>query len=193
MAKNKKQETNSPKMNEKSLQVLSCALAVVILIILMSGDMIITRFIKVKPNQDYPASKLPQDKPTDLEQNEQDSVYVSIDLSTLLSKIEAKEEVIVLSGRDGCGACQRFKPVLESVLKEQNRKAYYLDRNENMKTDEYQKLIALDPFIELSFSSTPFLMLFQNGSYKNGICGMMEEENALKITLGKMITETYQK
>jgi len=44
---------NQNKMDKKTVQILACSLAVGVMILLLSGDMIISQIIKVNPNQDY--------------------------------------------------------------------------------------------------------------------------------------------
>lgn len=179
-----------PKMNEKSVQVLGCALAVAILIVLMSGDMIITKFLKVKPNQEYPKVNQPE---IPLPEEDLKEYLLKTDLKTVMEKIEANEKVLVISANEECSPCQKFVPVLKSVVNEKKIKTYYLERKEVVRDDNYEKLIQMDPFIELSFGTTPFLMLFQDGSYKNGISGMMQDEETLKNALNELIFSGYQK
>ena len=54
-------------MNEQSLQVLACAVAVAVMILLLSGDMLISQFITVNPNQDYSKEKENKDSSKDLD------------------------------------------------------------------------------------------------------------------------------
>lgn len=175
MEKNKK----TTKLDEKSLRVLSCALAVGVMILLMSGDMIITKFIKVKPNQ-LPKDEIVEPGPSDdtsVNETPKDefdvSFYQQVSLDVLVEKIEKGETVVYFSGRFTCPPCHSFLPILTEVLKENNMTtAYYIDRSTiKANMPAYEKLVQMDSFISENFGGTPLLLLFHDGKYQNGLSG----------------------
>lgn len=52
---------NHKKIPEKTVQVLSCAMAVAVMILLMSGDIFMSKILHVNPNQDYPYDEKSKD------------------------------------------------------------------------------------------------------------------------------------
>lgn len=195
----KKQKANG-KLDEKSLTVLSCALAVAVMILLLSGDMIITQFIRVNPNQEYPElqekkEEKPQEEPVNnINNEEKDNNY---DVSFLnqttiekaIEKINSGDRVIIFSGRSTCPPCQSFVPILKETFEELNiTNALYFDRNTiDEKTSGYTEFLKYSDILEEEFDSTPFLMIFQDGKWKDYIIGMAPSKEALKEELKQLL------
>lgn len=184
------------RLNEEQLKILSCALAVGVMILLLSGDYIITKFIKTEPNNNYVLNKKEdeqQKEETESTLNQNNNYDVSfltpITIEEALTKIKAKERVIIFSGRSTCGPCQMFVPVLKKALEELSiTDVYYFDRNKiNNQTPGYEEFIKYNSILQERFGSTPFLMMFNNGSWQDYILGMMPEEETLKETIKNKI------
>jgi len=201
----KKEQKSNGKLDEKSLQVLSCSLAVAVLLLLLSGDMIISQFLRVNPNQDYPLEEKQEESNSGTEVFENDShkeePSVSYDvsymkessISEILQKIASKETVFLFSGRSTCPPCRAFVPVLKKVSEKwQLDNLYYLDRSKiHSETEGYQEFLAYSHELQTSFTSTPYFMIFQNGVYQESVIGMYETNEALETVLNTLI-QKYQ-
>jgi len=178
--------------SDKTLTVLSCSIAVAVMILLLSGDMIISKFIQVHPNQNVLEEN--QEKKQDVLEDEHDDTHPVIsdssydvsflkqtDLKDILNHIQNNETVFLFSGRSTCGPCRLFLPVLKEVFQEfETISGYYLNRNEVVESNEYYEFIHLSNILEEKFGSTPFFMIFQNGELKDYIIGMNPSTGALK-------------
>lgn len=200
-------------LDEKALRVLSCSVAVAVMILLLSGDMIISKFIRVNPNQEVmneekddasnvdddfkehikepPVQKDILDEPIDPIYDT--SFLQKIDLSSLMTKIQNKEVIFLFSGRSTCGHCIDFLPILKDVFKILNvQTGFYIDRNSVLESDEvYDTFLKLSPVIENNFIGTPFFMIFKDGQFQDYIMGMPHDKNDLKNRLEDMIKK-YQ-
>ncbi|MCI8575492.1 MAG: thioredoxin family protein [Bacilli bacterium] len=197
---------NRKSMPEKSIQVISCALAVVVMILLMSGDMIMSKILRVNPNQDYPydtnhSANEKEDNVPSNKEDESSSVDITIDtdydvsfmkstnLMELQKLIQTGETIYVFSGRSTCPPCRRFVPILKKVVKEyQLENVYYLNQSLISETTEgYDTFIAYSTQLQEKFGTTPYFMVFKNQKYQTGQIGMLKEE-----TLENYLRELFQ-
>lgn len=194
------------KIDEKTVRVLACAVAVAVMILLLSGDMFLSRLIHVNPNQEYKENDR-DNKQSDVKQEESKQTVQSnidntanpnvdydvtfmnqISLKETYDKIMNQETVLVLSGRSTCGPCKRFVPVLKSVYSELHIKdGIYLDRNSiKSNTEGYQEFLDLSDTISENFGGTPFFMIFQDGKLKDYILGITSEEEVKEDLIRKI-------
>lgn len=179
-------------MNEQSLQVLACAVAVAVMILLLSGDMLISQFITVNPNQDYSKEKENKDSSKDLdsiENNYDTSFLKEVSLEEIVEKIKEDSLVVVFSGKSTLSSCQRFLTVLTSSLKELNYDtALYLEQGKiDTNTNGYEEFLSISPTLEQEFLNPPLLMFFKNGVLVDYISGMTNE-NTLQEMIKSKIT-----
>lgn len=178
-----KNKEKNKKIDEKSLQTLSCAIAVAGMILLLSGDFLISRFIRINPNQIYIEPKETAISNYDI------SFLNPVSLTEASAKIKEGGRVIIFSGRSTCNPCQNFIPILKETLNELNiTDALYLERNTILEqSEEYNEFIKYSPILKEEFSSTPFLMIFQNGKWDDYILGLPKSEGLLKDNLKKKL------
>lgn len=183
---------------EKSLQVISCALAVVVMILLMSGDMIMSKILRVNPNQDYPYDvnkgsdeKVNSSVDIDVSLNYDVSFMKETNLVELRNLILTGNTIYVFSGRSTCPPCKKFVPVLKNVTQElQLTNVYYLNQSEiDEKTEGYQEFTKFSPLLQEEFGTTPFLMVFKDQKYQEGQIGTMGTDEVFT----KYLKEIFQK
>lgn len=190
---------NTKGMPEKSLQVISCAMAVVVMILLMSGDMIMSKILRVNPNQNYPYEE--QDESSKEEKKEEDSSTIqNVDLEydvsfmkptnliELQEYIQKGELIYVFSGRRTCAPCRRFVPILKKVVEDLGiTNIYYLNQSEiNNMTDGYQNFQAYSNELQEKFGTTPYFMIFKDQKYLEGQIGMMKTDELLEDYLKEL-------
>lgn len=191
----------SKKIPEKSLQVLSCAMAVAVMILLLSGDIFMSKILRVNPNQEYPYDEKNDNSSSKEDENSQDikinssnssydvSFMKQVSLVDLDEIIQQGGIIYVFSGRSTCPPCRKFVPVLEKVVKDlQLSNVYYLDQSTIKKTaDGYQKFVDYSEELQKEFGTTPYFMIFNNKSYQEGLIGMSETEESLEKILKNRI------
>lgn len=64
------------------------------------------------------------------------SNIITITGQELLEKLDNKETFIMLISQDGCSHCEEFKPILNRVLKENNKNAYEISWKEIRNNEE---------------------------------------------------------
>lgn len=179
------------KINEKSLQVLSCALAVAVMLLLLFGDMIISRFIPLNPNQNSVKEEKEDETVTKvLESNDYDVSFMNeVSLNRALSDIQTGNLVFLFSGRSTCGPCRSFVPVLKEVYQDLNiTSGLYLDRNSiTSGTEGYDMFVSQSEILQSNFGSTPLFLLFKNGTFQDYILGMRGDSSELKNLLKEKI------
>lgn len=166
------------KLSPETRVNLLCALAVLVLCLLLSGDMIVSHFIPVHPNDNYVKEKEfekreEEGNPSD---NNYDVSYMeSISLLSLLEKIEQKDTIFIFSGKSKSPPCQKFSSVLKEVKEQIEIKIYYLDQNEiSEHTDGYELFLTYSSSLQDLFRVTPYFMVFQNGKYQGEVIGMRD-------------------
>lgn len=60
-----------------------------------------------------------------------------------LNEFNNKKNIIVYFGRPTCPICTEFSPILESVLKSENKKIYYFDTDEWRDKKGYETILKL--------------------------------------------------
>lgn len=83
---------------------------------------------------------------------------------------------IIYIGRETCGYCVKFLPVLEEAQEKFGYTTTYIDLTK-MTTDDQTKLIELDNeegYINENFGYTPMVLIFKDGKLVNGWVGYAE-------------------
>lgn len=190
---------NNKKIPERSLQVLACAIAVGVMILLLSGDIFMSKILRVNPNQDYPYDKENTDDTSfnnldsnDKSEEKNDNAYdvsfmKEVNLTDLDQIIQNEEKVFVFSGRSTCPPCRMFVPILQKVVKDLDLKHVYYLNQSNIKstTEGYSKFVSYSLEIQENFGTTPYFMIFQNADYKEGVIGF--SANDLETLLKEVV------
>lgn len=188
------------KMSKETIEVISCAIAVVTILLLLSGDMIMSKILRVNPNQDYPyeennSSNTPSD-PEVLDKPEIDSSYdvsfmTKTNLVELNSLIQEGKTLFVFSGRSTCPPCKRFVPTLKKVATQlQKQNIYYLDQSEiNPDSEGVDEFIMYSETLQSKFGTTPYFMVFKDKLYVTEQIGTMETEEKLENYLNTILSE----
>lgn len=169
-------------MNEQTLKVLAYSVAIAVMIVLLTGDMIVSGLMHVNSSQEESEQREADKKPKEEESTpsvssngDYDIQFMSqISLQETYEKIINKETIFVLSGRSTCGPCKQFVPILKDVYSELKiTDGIYLNQNLiNSDTEGYQEFVSLSNTISENFGGTPFFMIFQDGELVDSILGM---------------------
>lgn len=117
---------------------------------------------------------------TSKEETEENAEYDVSEFETLTTtdvakKIEEGGTQVVYIGRENCGYCVQFIPVLKQAQKDLGYKTIYIDLNE-VTVDDQEKLVAYDSYVEENFGYTPMVLVFKDGKYVDGWVGYTEIE-----------------
>jgi len=107
------------------------------------------------------------------------SMFDTLTTTDALTEIAKKETEIVYIGRETCGYCVQFLPVLEQAQDEFGYKTIYIDLEE-MTSDDQTKLLELDneeKYIEENFGYTPMVLVFKDGKFSTGWVGYAEYDS----------------
>lgn len=89
----------------------------------------------------------------------------------------SKENTIVYLGSATCGWCTKFKPILESVVTENNLKVVYIDLSTVTKT-EYNIIASI---AGSSFTGTPTTLILNGDKVVDALGGFNEKENVISF------------
>ena len=112
---------------------------------------------------------------------EEENVNYDVSEFEVLSTTDAAKKIeeggthVVYIGRENCGYCVQFIPVLQQAQKDLGYKTIYIDLNE-VTADDQEKLIAYDSYVEENFGYTPMVLVFKDGKYADGWVGYTEVE-----------------
>ena len=118
---------------------------------------------------------------TSSESNSEESTSTDYDVSEFetLTTTEAAEKIsnggtqVVYIGRSNCGYCVKFVPILKQAQDDLGYKTIYIDLNE-VTSDDKEKLVAYDSYVEENFGYTPMVLVFKDGKYVSGWVGYTE-------------------
>lgn len=141
-------------MDEKVVKVISCSVAVAVMILLLSGDMIISQFIRVNPNQDMIVE-------------ETSFCEQRFCLQALSNQIKYHDTVFVLIGQSEEESCSQILSIFEETIAEYPAVygSYFDFQQFIFEEDEYQAFLALindESLLSQSFS----VLIFQGGEFK---------------------------
>ena len=118
------------------------------------------------------------------------SMFDVINASKVVDLYKSNEIQVIYIGRETCGYCVQFLPILQQAQKDYGYKTKYLDIT--TVTEEDQKAILAkdnsEKFLKTNFGATPMVMLIKNGKLVDGWIGYAEynsfagflEKNGLK-------------
>ena len=94
---------------------------------------------------------------------------------------ESEEKALVIFGKDGCGNCDSFKPVINEIAGEKEMKVYYVDLTGLTEENAYQVMGSLTYLKDKSSFITPLTVVLENKEVKDAKEGYVDKETALKF------------
>jgi len=94
------------------------------------------------------------------------SMFTSVTADTLGEKVSGETAKLVYIGRDSCGYCVKFLPVLQQAQEDYDYETLYLDITTVTTTEQQDKILAFDndeKFLEENFGGTPMVLLMKDG------------------------------
>ena len=169
-------------MNQKGVTIIE--LLAVIVIVVGNAMFSLFKFKVLDENNNVVQTQPEQNDKYDI------SMFDVINASKLVDLYKSNEMQVIYIGRETCGYCVQFLPVLQQAQKDYGYKTKYLDIT--TVTEEEQKAILAkdnsENFLKTNFGATPMVMLIKNGKLVNGWIGYAEydafasflEQNGLK-------------
>lgn len=96
-----------------------------------------------------------------------------ITLTEYKTKLESKDDYVVVIGNVDCSACQQFKPVLEEINKNKNSEIFYVQiDNSKWSANEKSELLTVtkDAF-GFDVAGTPTTFIVKNGELEETVVG----------------------
>lgn len=103
---------------------------------------------------------------------------ISLDSPKLEEHIKEKEDMWVYIGRPTCEECDRFSPVLEEVLKENDKSIYYYNTDDAVKEGEQEMIDMLD---KLEVNLVPTLIYLKEGKVVKSAVGYQDKASLEKL------------
>lgn len=118
------------------------------------------------------------------------SEFSEVDYSGLKDVINKKGTQVIYIGRETCGYCAMFIPIMKEAQEEYGFKTYYFDitrvfnytNNSVVDQTAYNDLSEYNDFFKENFLATPMVVIFKDGKFVNGTMGY-QEYNAYKAFL----------
>lgn len=88
--------------------------------------------------------------------------YKTIDADVYLKKVNSKDYVVTVFGKDDCDYCNKYMPVFNKVAGDYKLDVYFFDKNQYDK-DEYEKIMNLDLKIPSKCTTDGKDTTFKNG------------------------------
>ena len=108
------------------------------------------------------------------------SMFDSITSDNFKKSVSGDTTKIVYIGRDTCGYCVQFLPILQKAQDAYGYKTLYLDITTITTEEQQQKIMAFDneeKFLEENFGSTPMVLAFKDGKMIDTWVGYSEYED----------------
>lgn len=154
---------NNTEILEKKLNNITKILWLVIAIVVVNLGLTIISLGDIKSNTS---------KEEDLPEYDV-SEFTEVTVEEYLNLFKKDELVVVYTGREGCGYCRMFLPVLKQAQKEYNYINYYLDIDK-LDADSAKLLQDLDSDIAKNLGQTPYTIISKNGKLIDTFLGYDE-------------------
>lgn len=116
------------------------------------------------------------------------SNFAVLTTDQIMESIKASDMQVIFMGRDGCGWCAQFAPVMEQVQAKFGFITTYLDLDD-MSSSDQQKIMELDDYVKENFGSTPLLILAKDGKYVAASVGYMDADGVSSFLKEHGMTE----
>jgi len=104
------------------------------------------------------------------------SAFTAMNTTELAASIEDGDTQIVYIGRSSCGYCVKFLPIMKEAQEDLGYTTTYINLEE-VTTEDQEKLVAYDTYVEENFGYTPMVLVFKDGKYVDGWVGYAELES----------------
>lgn len=105
------------------------------------------------------------------------SMFTTVTADTLGENVSSDTAKLVYIGRDSCGYCVQFLPVLQQAQEDYDYETLYLDITTVTTTEQQDKILAFDndeKFLEQNFGGTPMVLLMKDGKLVDTWIGYAE-------------------
>ena len=109
-----------------------------------------------------------------INQNILDNTLVEVDIDNYLKLIKSKGNHIVFIGRETCSWCQKYKPVMKNVAKDNNITLYYID-TDKFEGEDWNNFTASESYLTEKQWGTPLTFLYKDGKLVDTIGGYVDE------------------
>lgn len=100
--------------------------------------------------------------------------YITITIDEYLELIK-QENVVVFIAREGCGYCDKFKPIVNQVMVDNKITIYQLDVT-NFTEADYESLYTTASYFTEEQWGTPTTLIFNKGQVVNVLGGYVEQD-----------------
>ncbi len=101
------------------------------------------------------------------------SMFEAIDVDGLKEAFNSDEIQVVYFGRETCGYCVQFLPILQQAQEEFGYQTLYVDVT-TVDEEGMEEIQGLDSFLEENYGTTPLVILVKDGELIEGHIGYAE-------------------
>ncbi len=114
--------------------------------------------------------------------------FTEVTVDEMFSKVATSGYQVVYIGRSGCGYCRLFLDALKKAQTNFNYKTLYIDLDK-VTTEGSTKMKAISDKVSQSFGSTPMVIVYKDGQYKDMWLGYDEYSSFETYLLGLGMTK----
>lgn len=114
--------------------------------------------------------------------------FTEVTVDEMFSKVATSGYQVVYIGRSGCGYCRLFLDALKQAQTNFNYKTLYIDLDK-VTTEGTTKMKAISDKVSQSFGSTPMVIVYKDGQYKDMWLGYDEYSSFETYLLGLGMTK----
>lgn len=114
--------------------------------------------------------------------------FTEVTVDEMFSKVATSGYQVVYIGRSGCGYCRLFLDALKQAQTNFNYKTLYIDLDK-VTTEGSTKMKAISDKVSQSFGSTPMVIVYKDGQYKDMWLGYDEYSSFETYLLGLGMTK----
>lgn len=158
----------APNYTELLNKILICLYALIAILVINTTILLV---------KDGGTTKTESDSETSENVDYDVSMFTSVTADTLGDNVSGDTAKIVYIGRDSCGYCVQFLPVLQQAQEDYDYETLYLDITTVTTTEQQDKILAFDneeKFLEENFGGTPMVLLMKDGKLVDTWIGYAE-------------------
>ena len=114
--------------------------------------------------------------------------FTEVTVDEMFSKVATSGYQVVYIGRSGCGYCRLFLDAVKQAQTNFNYKTLYIDLDK-VTTEGSTKMKAISDKVSQSFGSTPMVIVYKDGQYKDMWLGYDEYSSFETYLLGLGMTK----
>lgn len=114
--------------------------------------------------------------------------FTEITVDEMFNKVATSGYQVVYIGRSGCGYCRLFLDALKQAQTNFNYKTLYIDLDK-VTTEGATKMKAISDKVNQNFGSTPMILIYKDGEYKDMWLGYDEYSAFETYLLGLGMTK----